>query len=336
MPVSFPRSAALLFVALAAATLPACRRDAAPAAAPVSAEPAAAATAPVAVNTAISWEDEVAAWKQNRDARLRRDDGWLTLVGFAWLDEGENAVGSDPAAPVRLPEGKAPAKLGSLRRTGDQVSFTAAPGAAVTSGGAAVTTIEMLSDRTGTPTILDHGPIHFFVIERAGRLAVRIRDRDSDTLKQFPGLEYFPLDAAWKIEARFEPSPEPKELPIPNILGFDEMIRAPGHVVFAAQGKEHRLLALDDTGDGRLFLVFGDSTNGKETYGGGRFLYTDPPRDGRVIVDFNRAYNPPCVFTPYATCPLPPRGNRLPFAVTAGEKKYAHEAVHPETEGGKA
>ena len=143
---------------------------------------------------------------------------------------------------------------------------------------------------------------------------MRVKDSEAATLKAFHGLDYFPLDRKWRIEARFEAAAEAREIPIPNALGFDEPILSPGHVVFTVGGQEHRLLALDDTGDGRLFLVFGDQTNGRETYGGGRFLYTDPPQDGRVVLDFNRAYNPPCVFTPYATCPLPPRENRLPFA----------------------
>jgi uncharacterized protein (DUF1684 family) len=185
-----------------------------------------------------------------------------------------------------------------------------------------------VSDAEGEPTRLEHGSLSFFVIERADRLAVRIRDRDASTLKSFAGMEYYPLDRAWRIEGRFEPAKEAREVPIPNVLGFEEKIRNPGDVVIEIDGVERRLLALDDTGDGRLFLVFGDETNGKETYGGGRFLYTEPPQDGRVVVDFNRAYNPPCVFTPYATCPLPPPGNRFPFPIRAGEKKYVHEAAH--------
>jgi uncharacterized protein (DUF1684 family) len=280
----------------------------------------------------IPWEDEVAAWKQYRDGRLRQPDGWLTLIGFAWLDEGENSVGSAPGSRVRLPEGKAPSRLGTLRLRSGKVTFEAAEGAAATSNGVPVTSLAMLSDRDeGGPTRIEHGPITLFVIERAGRPAVRVRDREAATLASFRGLDYYPLDRAWRIEGRFEPAAEVREIPVPNVLGFEERIPSPGHVVFTAGGREVRLLALDDTGDGRLFLVFGDPTNGRETYGGGRFLYTDAPVDGRVIVDFNRAYNPPCVFTPYATCPLPPRENRLPFPVPAGEKKYALEAPHPDS-----
>ena len=332
---SSPASLRFAAALLALAALFACRREAPPAPVNPAARPAPAATPAAAENTTvITWEDEVAAWKQNRFNRLSRDDGWLTLAGFAWLEEGANSVGSDSGSAVRLPAGKTAARVGTLERRGERVTFTAAPGVEVTSGGAAVTELVLVDDSAGEPTLLTTGPVTFFAIRRADRLAVRIRDREAAALKAFRGMDYYPLDRSWRIDGRFEPASEVKELPIPNILGFDEMIPSPGHVVFSVDGVEHRLLALDDTGDGRLFLVFGDPTNGKETYGGGRFLYADPPADGKVVIDFNRAYNPPCVFTPFATCPLPPPGNRLSFPIRAGEKKYAYEAPHPETNAG--
>lgn len=300
---------ALLPLALAAATV-------AGASAPPSAAPAPDA----------QWAKELAEWKQWRDGRLRQPDSWLTLVGLAWLQPGDNPVGSDAASRVVLPK-SAPARLGVLRLDGERVTFTAAPGAPVTVDGKPVRTIEMKSDATGAATILHAGSVQFYVIRRSDRLAVRVKDSAAEALAKFKGLEYYSADLAWRVEARFEPSNPVGEVEVPNALGFTEKIAAPGHVVFTLGGVEHRLLALDDTGDGRLFLVFGDQTNGRETYGGGRFLYTDPPANGKVTIDFNRAYNPPCVFSPYATCPLPPPGNRMPIAVTAGEKKYAL-AVH--------
>lgn len=273
-----------------------------------------------------TWAKELAEWKQWRDGRLRQPDSWLTLVGLAWLQPGDNPVGSDAASRVVLPK-SAPSRLGVLRLDGERVTFTAAPGAPVTADGKPVRTIEMKSDASGAATILHAGSVQFYVIRRSDRLAVRVKDSAAEALAKFKGLEYYSADLAWRVEARFEPSNPVGEVEVPNALGFTEKIAAPGHVVFTLGGVEHRLLALDDTGDGRLFLVFGDQTNGRETYGGGRFLYTDPPANGKVTIDFNRAYNPPCVFSPYATCPLPPPGNRMPVAVTAGEKKYAL-AVH--------
>ncbi len=307
----------------------------------LTASVAGAQTAPAGGGTptvqAPAWEEEVAAWKKTRFERLQRPDGWLTLVGLGWLKPGDNSVGSDPASAVVLPAGKAPPRLGTLQLVGSgdrrTLLFRAEKGVAVTHEGAPVSTLEMVADADAAadsgPTELVHGSLTFFAIRRGDRLGVRVKDSEAATLKAFHGLDYYPLEAKWKLAARFEALPEPKEIPIPNALGFDEPILSPGHVVFTVDSQEHRLLALDDTGDGRLFLVFGDKTNGRETYGGGRFLYTDPPQDGRVELDFNRAYNPPCVFTPYATCPLPPRENRLPMRIEAGEKSYAGHESRP-------
>ncbi len=257
--------------------------------------PATAATAATAAS-APTWEEAVAAWKQNRFERLQRPDGWLTLVGLGWLKEGDNSIGSDPKSAVPLPAGKAPARLGTLRLTGTgaqrKLEFLAEKGVAVTHQGAPVTTLALVSDADAQgdagPTLLEHGSLSFYAIRRGERLGIRVKDSAAATLEAFHGLDYFPLDRKWKIAGRFEAAAEAKEIPIPNALGFDEPILSPGHVVFTVDGQEHRLLALDDTGDGRLFLVFGDKTNGRETYGGGRFLYTDPPQGGLVELDFNR------------------------------------------------
>lgn len=297
----------------------------------------AAATPAAAAANSLTWEEEVAAWKKTRFDRLQRPDGWLTLVGLGWLKEGDNSIGSDPKSAVVLPAGKAPARLGTLRLAGTgkelSVTFFAEKGVAVTHDGSPVSTLALTADADAKgddgPTLLAHGSLSFFVIRRGDRLGVRVKDSQAAALKAFHGLDYYPLARKWRLEGRFEAAAEVKEIPIPNALGFDEPILSPGHVVFSLDGREQRLLALDDTGDGRLFLVFGDKTNGKETYGGGRFLYTDPPQDGRVVLDFNRAYNPPCVFTPYATCPLPPRENRLPVRIEAGEKRFAGHDGQP-------
>ena len=272
---------------------------------------------------------DLEAWKEWRAGRLQQPDSWLTLVGLAWLRDGDNPVGSDPAAAVRLPAGKAPAKLGTIRLAAGGATFVAEPGIAVTHAGAPVTTRLELADDAAQdgPTVLRHGTLSFYVINRSGRLGVRIKDSEAAALRNFKGLDYYPADPKWRVEARFEPAPAGSKLEVPDTVGGIQAIDQPGWVTFALADGEHRLVALDDTGDGRLFLVFGDRTNGRETYGGGRFLYTDPPAAGRVTIDFNRAYNPPCVFTPWATCPLPPPGNRLPVAIEAGEKKYAG-AVH--------
>jgi hypothetical protein len=286
-------------------------------------------TAPLAADPA---EDEflgaLDAWKNARAERLRRTDGWLTLVGLSWLREGDNAVGSGPDAAVRLPAERAPARVGSIHLAGDKATFTVAPGVAATVGGRPVSQVALASDADPAgATVIEHGSLSFYVIERGDRRGVRVKDSKAKALADFLGLDFYPADPKWRLEARFEPAPPGSRLEIPDSVGGVQTIDQPGWVSFELGGATHRLIALDDTGDGRLFLVFGDRTNGRETYGGGRFLYTDPPRDGRLVLDFNRAYNPPCVFTPWATCPLPPPGNKLPVAIEAGERKYAG-AVH--------
>jgi uncharacterized protein (DUF1684 family) len=256
---------------------------------------------------------------------LKKETGWFSLVGLFWLDEGENRFGSDPGNRVVLPAGKAPAVAGTLIRQGDSVRVRVAPGAVVTHDGKPVTEMELRDDQAeGGPTNLEMGPVSFFVIKRGdkagNRIGVRVRDKKSPALASFQGLDHFPVDPSWRVEARFEP--HEKTIPIPNILGMVDDTPSPGAVVFERDGRTWRIEALGEP-DGSLFLIFADPTNGKETYGAGRFLGTEPPKDGKVAVDFNKAYNPPCAFTAFATCPLPPPQNRLGLRVEAGEKNYA-------------
>lgn len=269
-----------------------------------------------------AWRQEVETFRKERVENLKKEDGWFTLVGLFWLDEGENAFGSDPGGKVILPEGKAPKKAGVLVRKGDKVELRAEPGAKVTSDGKPVTTLALASDSEGKPTTLEMGPLSFFVIQRGDRVGVRVKDKQSAALANFHGLDTWPVQPAWRIDARFEPYDPPKPVQIPNILGQVIDDKSPGAIVFDWQGKTYRLDALGSPEEG-LSLIFGDETNGKESYGAGRFLETGPAKDGKVVVDFNLAYNPPCAFTAYATCPLPPAQNKLALRVEAGEKKYA-------------
>jgi uncharacterized protein len=282
----------------------------------VPASPAAALAAP----SPEAYRHEIDSWRATRDSNLRDPNGWLTLVGLFWLDEGDNRVGSDPRNRVVLP-GKAPAFAGTLVRHGAAVTARAEPGSGLASEAGPVTEMSMAPDAKGKPTVLRLGSISFFVIKRGDRLGVRVKDSQSAALAAFHGVESYPADAGWRVVARFEPHPRPTSIPITNVLGMTDQEPSPGVVVFEHGGKTYRLDALDN-GDGSLELLFADATTGRETYGAGRFLDTDPPREGRVVVDFNKAYNPPCAFTTFATCPLPPRQNRLAVAVTAGEKKY--------------
>jgi hypothetical protein len=279
-----------------------------------------------------SHAQEIEAWRKERFESLKQADGWFSLVGLFWLEPGENRFGSDAGKNrVILPEGKAPAVAGTLVREGEAVRVRVEPGvsgAKVTSGGKPVTEMDLRKDTDGEPTVLEIGSLSFYLIQRGDRIGVRVKDSQSEALAAFHGLDYYPLQPAWRVEARFEPYQPPKQVPVPNVLGQVTDTPSPGAVVFDWQGKTYRMDALQGSEDGGLFLIFGDSTNGKETYGAGRFLDTDPPKDGKVIVDFNTAYNPPCAFSAYATCPLPPAQNKLAVRVEAGEKKYAGGPAH--------
>lgn len=275
-----------------------------------------------------AYNADIEAWRKERLEGLRNEDGWFSLVGLFWLEPGENRFGSNPENRVIFPEGKAPAVAGTLIREGEAVRVRVEPGVTVTSHGQPVTEMALKADVTGEPTVLQLGSLSFHVIQRGERLGVRVKDSRSEALAAFHGLEYFPVQPDWKVTARFEPYNPPKQVSIPNILGDVEDNPSPGAVVFDWNGKTYRMDALEGGDEGELFLIFADQTNGKETYGAGRFLYTDPPKDGKVVVDFNRAYNPPCAFTAFATCPLPPAQNRLALRVEAGEKKYAGGPAH--------
>jgi hypothetical protein len=313
----------VLLIALLAAPLLAAAEGATP---PQPAAPAVATPASAAPKGA--YLQEIESWRRERDEGLRDRDGWLTLVGLHWLKEGENRFGSGADNDIIFPAGKAPARAGVLRRSGDKVTLEAAPGAGIARDGKPVTTLDLAADDAGKPVVLELGSLRLFVIKRGDRLGLRVRDRESPALAAFRGVESFPADPAWRVEARFEPYDPPKPVPVPNILGTVSEEPSPGAVVFEKDGRTYRLDALTGSDQGDLWLIFADRTSGEATYGGGRFLETPPPAGGKVVVDFNKAYNPPCVFTEFATCPLPPRQNRLDLAVTAGEKMYG-EQHHP-------
>jgi len=261
-------------------------------------------------------------WRAGRLARLTKPDGWLSLAGLSWLHAGENTVGSDPASAVRLPA-SAPARAGTIVLAGKDARWSPAPGASFEVEGKPATEMPLVSDEKGDPTVLRGGSVSFFVIQRGDRTGVRVRDSESPVRKAFKAIEHYPVSAEWRFDARFVPYDPPKHISVPTILGYPEDDVAPGEIEFTRGGKPYRLVAVLEQGSDELFIIFGDRTNGKATYGGGRFLYAPMPTNGRTVLDFNKAYNPPCVFTPHATCPLPPAPNHLPLEVTSGEKMYA-------------
>lgn len=261
-------------------------------------------------------------WRAKRIIALNRPDGWTSLIGLHWLDPGTHRVGSDADNGVRLAMG--PEHLGLFTVRGKQVGFV--PDALVVVDGEpqiGAGTLRTDKDPAGPSTIVfDGGKGVATVIERGGRLALRVKHADAESRLKFAGLQYWLGGRDWQVPARFIPHPPGKTLPIANIIGTTDDIPNPGAVEFERGGKTHRLEALDQ-GEGTLFLVFADRTSGHGSYGAGRFIDAPmPDKQGRLVIDFNQAYNPPCAFTPFATCPLPPPENRLDLAVEAGEKNY--------------
>lgn len=267
---------------------------------------------------------EVEDFRRAREARLAAEGGWLSVVGLDWLSEGENPFGSAPGTPVLLPAGKAPARAGVLVLAGGRVTLRPEPGVALTLDGAPATERVLRTDADGRPDVLRLGPLAFHVIKRGERFAVRLKDADSAARRAFKGVPAYPVREAMRVVGTFEPFDPPRELAIATVLGTTEPMRSPGRVRFRLGGRTLTLDPVREEGSEELFFIFKDRTSGRGTYPAGRFLYAAPPRDGKVVLDFNRAVNPPCAFTDFATCPLPPRQNHLPVAVRAGEKAYGH------------
>jgi uncharacterized protein (DUF1684 family) len=267
----------------------------------------------------------VEAVRQRREERLRDPEGWLSLVGLHWLHEGENRFGTDPAGeiPLAAQSGPLPALAGRITVNQGRVTASADPGGGVTVAESPLPDgTELVDDSEDDPTVLALGSLRFYLVRRGERLGIRIKDRAAPAIAAFGGLDYFPINPGWRLEARLEPALPGTTIPVPDILGDVNPDDSPGVVAFAIDGEVHRLNALEAQ-PGHLWLIFADSTNGEETYGGGRFLVTGPVQpDDSVELDFNLTYNPPCVFSAYATCPLPPEGNRLPMRIEAGEKMY--------------
>jgi uncharacterized protein (DUF1684 family) len=263
-------------------------------------------------------------WRAARVTELTSETGWLTLAGLFWLQPGENTFGSSPSNTLVLDHPSLAATAGSFFLTGTQVRFTARPGSGITHEGKPVTSIDLVSDAQESPTVVSSGPLRFFVIERAGQLGVRVRDIQSARREHFLGLQYFPIASQWALDGRFEPYEPRRHIRIVNILGLEEDMESPGAVIFTKDGQEFRLDAVLDGPDADdLFILFADATSGHDTYGAGRFIHIPFATNGKTVLDFNKAYNPPCAFNDFATCPLPPYQNRLELQVTAGEKKYA-------------
>jgi uncharacterized protein len=273
-----------------------------------------------------AWVKEIGDERAGRLQRLQKPDGWLSLVGMHWLELGNTRVGSATDNGTRLDVG--PPHLGVVKREASgRITFTVEPGVDVTldgqpaSGPAVLRSDADPGDQGPTVVGFNKGDASFIVIKRGDRYALRVRDALAPTRTSFPGIAYYELEPSLRVAARFTAHPPGQTIKILNVLGMEEAMDNPGVLTFSHGGKSYSLETVDE-GDHRLFLIFADRTSGHESYSAARYLYAEyPGADGTTTIDFNKTYNPPCAFTDFATCPLPPPSNRLDLAIRAGEKK---------------
>jgi uncharacterized protein len=270
---------------------------------------------------------DIARHRAERERELRADDGWLTVAGLFWLKPGRNVAGSAPGSDIVLPA-KAPARLGVFELADGKVTFSADPAARVTVRGQRVTT-RALDVRAGEREALRSADLVMFPIVREDRVGLRLRDVASPARRTFKGLDYYPVRPEYRVVGKFTLYPAPRRLTIQNVLGQTPEMENPGYVTFTLNGRQLRLDPVYETDErADLFFMFKDLTSRRDTYPAGRYLHAALPTNGEVILDFNKAYNPPCAFTDYATCPLPPKQNELPVAIEAGERTYHAPKPH--------
>jgi len=274
------------------------------------------------MNIDQTYEDDILAWHQSKEDSLRRDDGWLTLAGLYWLQEGENIVGSNPASQIALPVGSTPESVGVIDFHDNKATLTITTDVPVLVDGSQVKIAVLRDDSAENgPSLITIGTITFFVIKREDQYGIRVRDANSLERQTFTGRKWFPIDPAYRVKAAFSPWDPIRTLTVISTTGLPTKMDSPGYVQFDLQGQSFRLQAVASDGNpDELWFIFKDATSGVSTYGAARYLYALLESDGSVDLDFNKAYSPPCAFTKYATCPLPPKENHLPLAIEAGEK----------------
>lgn len=271
-----------------------------------------------------NYQSEITKWRVNHEAELKTDNGWLTVAGLFWLKDGVNTIGAGSGFDIELTENFKQGKFGEIEFKNGKATLKVENGVEALNEGKIVAEIELISDEKGKPTVIQIGSQTFYLIKREERFGIRLKDKNSKEKQSFKGLNWFPIDEKYKITAEFEAFAEPKEVLIPNVLGGNFKMKSPGILKFKFKGKKYALEPVLEEGSDELFIIFRDLTSKTETYGAGRFLYAKKAENGQVLLDFNKAENPPCAFTSFATCPLPPPQNRLEIEIKAGEKRYAH------------
>jgi uncharacterized protein len=281
------------------------------------------ATVAVAAEAPSSYVDDVMRWRKQHQESFRKN--WLSLVGLYWLHQGTNSLGADRKNDVILPAG--PQRAGTFEFAGGKTTVTLANGTSARLNGkpAASGPIALKPDTSnGGPDQLTIGDVTLTVIERNGRYGIRMRQPNSAAVRDFTGMRFWPIKPEYRIEATWVPFAQPQQVSIPTVLGTPILLPSPGVAEFDVNGNKVRLQpVIEEPGSDELFYIFKDATSATETYPAGRFLYSAMPKHGKVVLDFNEAYSPPCAFTPFATCPLPPKQNLLKVRIEAGELKPA-------------
>lgn len=271
-------------------------------------------------NAPKKYVKEINQWHKERVERLKQDNGWLNLVGLHWLEEGRNTFGSDESNDIVFPS-KAPEFIGTYYLNDSTVSVNINEGVKVLADEAEVDSMQVKTDMSADPTLMENGTLNWYIIKRGDKYGIRLRDLEAELVINFDGIDRFPIDTTWRVKAEYVPYNSPKTVKIPTIINTINEAKVNGKLVFDIKGNKYSIDPLP-SGEG-FFIIFADKTNGEETYGAGRFLYAEKPDSaGTTVLDFNKAYNPPCAFTNYATCPLPPKSNQLRVEITAGEKNY--------------
>jgi len=264
--------------------------------------------------------ESIREWQKRRLENLKSENGWLNLVGLYWLNDGENPFGSSEANNIVFPE-NAPEFIGSYSVFQNDITVSIYPDVDVYINDSLQKEYSVLSDADNNTTKFKCGSFRWYIIKRGDKYGIRLRDLESPLVDKIKEIPSFPIDPKWRIKARFEKFETPVEIAIPNVLGETEYEKCYGKLKFDVEGESYSLMPLGDGVNENFFVIFGDGTSAEETYGAGRFLSVEKPdKNGITYIDFNKATNPPCAFTEFATCPLPPKENFLPVRILAGEK----------------
>jgi len=273
-------------------------------------------------NAQTAYRDAITKWRIAHETELKSENSWLSLAGLFWLKEGVNTIGRGESYDIQLTGNFKGAKFGEIVFQKRVATLRVESGVEAVNDSKQISEMVLVSDENMKQTIIQTGGQTFYLIKREDRYGIRLKDKNHPNRMKFTGLKWFPVLEKYKVIATFEPFAEPKEMLIPNTIGANYRAKSEGILKFKLNGKNYSLQPVES--EGKLFIIFRDSTSKTETYSVGRFLYAEKAKDNKVILDFNKAENPPCAYTTFATCPIPPQQNRLPIAVKAGEKRYLH------------